>query len=43
MREPQQMNKKLREAVSYVFKRKLKAELLKKKLKALKSIFKRFI
>lgn len=42
MREPQQMNKKLREAVSYVFKRKLKAELLKKR-KAKKSIFKRFI
>ena len=42
MKELQQMNKRLRGAVSYVFKKKLKAEQLKK-LKALKSIFKRFI
>lgn len=42
MKEPGQMNKRLGGAVSYVFKKKLKAEQLKK-LKALKSIFKRFI
>lgn len=42
MKEALRMNKKLREAVSYMVKKKLKAEQLKK-LKALKSIFKRFI
>lgn len=42
MKEALRMNKKLGEAVSYMVKKKLKAEQLKK-LKALKSIFKRFI